>query len=222
MIKDKQFIAVPSACLLANRLLGAGVGDKKYSIIYADPAWQMGYVKGGLTAGSVKGGEVLPYSTMTDEEIMKMPIKDIIADDAFLFMWVTDNRIPKVSQFMEAWGFKYNSLAFVWNKISKYKEGLVRTTLTPYTRRSCEYCFMGTRGKVKDLVQDHYVLQYVAWASQTRKHSVKPDEVRKRIVKLCGDISRLELFSRENVDGWDAWGNGVENSIELKIGNTCT
>ena len=29
---------------------------KKYNVIYADPAWQMGYVRGGLTAGSVKGG----------------------------------------------------------------------------------------------------------------------------------------------------------------------
>ena len=191
-----QPCVAPAARLRIGAVMGSSgllttnlIRMKKYNIIYADPAWQMGYVKGGLTAGSVKGGEALPYKTMTDDEIMAMPIKDIADDNAFLFMWVTDNRIPKVAQFMEAWGFKYNSLAFVWNKISKYKEGPVRTTLTPYTRRSCEYCFMGTRGKTKGLVQDHYVLQYVAWASQTRKHSVKPDEVRKRIVRLCGDIS---------------------------------
>jgi site-specific DNA-methyltransferase (adenine-specific) len=189
---------------------------KKYQIIYADPAWDMGYVKGGLTAGSVKGGEVLPYQTMKDEAIMAMPICDIVHENALLFMWVTDNRIPKISQFMEAWGFKFNSLAFVWNKISKHQEGKVRTTLTPYTRRSCEYCFLGTRGKTRDLIKDHYVLQYVAWASQTRKHSVKPPEVRDRIVALCGDIPRVELFAREQIEGWDVFGNEVENSINLK------
>ncbi len=182
----------------------------KYNIIYADPPWQMGYVKGGKTAGSVKGGVPLPYPTMTDETIMALPIKDIVAESAFLFLWVTDSRIPKVKALMEAWGFTYNSLAFIWNKVSKYKEGVARTTLTPYTRRSCEYCFLGTKGKTKGLVQDHYVLQFIAWASETRKHSVKPDEVRKRIVKLCGDVPRIELFAREQKEGWDVWGNEVE------------
>ena len=190
----------------------------------------MGYVKGGLTAGSVKGGEVLPYQTMTDEEIMAMPIKDISADDALLFMWVTDNRIPKIKELMAAWGFKYNSLAFIWNKITKCTTNQidifnemasekVRTTLTPYTRRSCEYCFLGTKGSAIDLIKDHYVLQYVAWASRSRKHSEKPDEVRKRIVKLCGDIPRVELFAREQKLGWDVWGNQVSNSIKLNAGN---
>lgn len=188
----------------------------KYNIIYADPPWNMGYVKGGLTAGSVKGGEILPYPTMTDNEIMNLNIKDIAHDNSFLFMWVTDNRIPKVEEYMNAWGFKYNSLAFVWNKITKKDSNKVRTTLTPYTRRSCEYCFLGLRGKTKDLILDHYVLQYVPWASETRKHSVKPDEVRKRIVKLCGDLPRIELFARENKDGWDTWGNELNNSIILK------
>jgi len=187
---------------------------KKYNIIYADPAWDMGYVKGGKTQGSVKGGEPLPYSTMTDKEIMEMPIKDITADNAFLFLWVTDNRIPIVADIMQAWGFKYNSIAFIWNKISKCNTK-VRTTLTPYTRRSCEYCFLGTRGKTKEMVKDHYVLQHIAWASQTRKHSVKPPEVAERIVKLCGDLPRLELFARQNIQGWDAWGNEVENSVIL-------
>lgn len=189
--------------------------NKKYSIVLADPPWSMGYVKGGLKAGTVKGGEILPYKTMSDDEIMSLPIKDIVADDAFLFMWVTDSRIPKVSQFMEAWGFKFNSLAFIWNKISKYQEGKVRTTLTPYTRRSCEYCFMGLRGKTKDMVKDHYVLQYVPSASQTKKHSVKPDEVRERIVRLCGDLPRIELFARDQKIGFDVFGDEVENSILL-------
>lgn len=186
----------------------------KYNIIYADPAWRMGYVKGGKTAGSIKGGEPVPYSTMNDNEIIQMPIKNIIADNAFLFLWVTDNRIPIVADIMQAWGFKYNSIAFIWNKISKCKTK-VRTTLTPYTRRSCEYCFLGTRGNTKQMVKDHYVLQHLDWASPTRKHSVKPPEIMDRIVKLCGDVPRLELFSRQNKEGWDAWGNEVEYSISL-------
>lgn len=211
---------------LICELYGLGAA-KKYNIIYADPPWNMGYVKGGLTAGSIKGGEALPYNTMSDEEIMQLPISEVVAETAFLFMWITDNRIPKVAQFMEAWGFNYNSLAFIWNKITKDTEIIldqteifpidktekVRTTLTPYTRRSCEYCFMGTRGRARKLIQDNYVLQYIPWASRTRKHSAKPDEVRKRIVRLCGDLPRLELFAREQKSGWDVWGDQAPKPI---------
>ena len=41
------------------------------------------------------------------------------------------------------------------------------------------------------------------------KHSEKPNSARERIVKLCGDIPRIELFARQRVDGWDSWGNEV-------------
>jgi N6-adenosine-specific RNA methylase IME4 len=182
---------------------------KHYTVIYADPPWTMGYVKGGLIAGSIKGGEDLPYPTLTDDEIKALPVKNIRNENSLLFMWLTDNRIHRVSEFMEAWGFTYNSIAFIWNKISKYRNNIVRTTLTPYTRRSCEYCFLGTNGKTRGLVIDHTVKQYVGWASPTRKHSVKPDIVRERIVQLCGDIPRIELFGREQIPGWDVWGNGL-------------
>lgn len=42
--------------------------------------------------------------------------------------------------------------------------------------------------------------------SPRMEHSKKPDEVRKRIVELCGDVPRIELFARQAVDGWDCWG----------------
>ena len=77
---------------------------------------------------------------------------------------------------------------------------------------------MGTRGKTKDLIKNHYVLQYVPWASPTRKHSAKPDEVRERIVRLCGDLPRLELFARDKKDGWDSMGYDIDGvSIEAAL-----
>ena len=187
----------------------------KYQIIYADPPWKMGYVKGGKTAGSVKGGVELPYPTMSDEEIKALDIEGISHDDAFLFLWATDNRIPYVAEIMKAWGFNYNSLAFIWNKVSKHTPGKYRTTLTPYTRRSCEYCFLGLRGKTKHLVESHYTLQYVPWASPNRRHSLKPPEVRRRIVELCGDLKRIELFARRPADKWDVWGNEATGQVNI-------
>lgn len=55
--------------------------------------------------------------------------------------------------------------------------------------------------------QSHKVSQVVL--SMIRRHSQKPDEVRDRIIELCGDVPRIELFARQSVDGWDCWGNEV-------------
>ena len=43
--------------------------------------------------------------------------------------------------------------------------------------------------------------------AERREHSRKPDEVRSRIIELAGDLPRIELFARQQVDGWDNWGN---------------
>ena len=42
------------------------------------------------------------------------------------------------------------------------------------------------------------------------EHSKKPNIVRDKIVELCGDIPRIELFAREKIDGWDCYGNEVD------------
>lgn len=47
--------------------------------------------------------------------------------------------------------------------------------------------------------------------SSREDHSKKPDEVRNKIVELCGDVPRIELFARQKIKGWDAWGNEISN-----------
>jgi len=197
--------------------------QKKYNIILADPPWDTGYVVGGEFAGTVKGGKELPYPTMTDDEIMALPVMGIAAPDAMLFMWFIDSRLPKCVEIMAAWGFNYKGIAFVWNKTTKNGNGKVRTTLTPYTRRSCELVLLGTKGKVRDMVANHYVLQYIGMPSITRLHSAKPPIVREKIVQLMGDLPRIELFARrpeptlfgDTMAGWDVWGNEMSSDIEL-------
>lgn len=54
--------------------------------------------------------------------------------------------------------------------------------------------------------------------SHIEEHSKKPDEARRRIVELMGDLPRIELFARQKADGWDAWGNEVACDIALTGG----
>lgn len=105
---------------------------------------------------------------------------------------------------IDAWGFQYKTVAFNWIKQNKSGSGMF-WGLGNYTRSNSEICLIATKGKPKRAsAAVHSVV-----VSPIERHSKKPDEVRDRIVKLMGDLPRIELFARETAPGWDAWGNEV-------------
>jgi site-specific DNA-methyltransferase (adenine-specific) len=189
-----------------SEIIGAGQdtarpAPKKYKIIYADPPWNV------RTFKEKKDGMIsreLPYQRMTDKQIMELPISKIADVDSILFMWVIDNRIPFMSALFNSWGFTYKCVGFVWAKQSKTTSGF-NGGFSSYTKRDCEFCFIGTRGKYLNLKRG---VNQILLEPKT-VHSKKPNEIRNRIVQLCGYVSRIELFARQRVDGWDAWGNEV-------------
>ena len=182
----------------------------KYNIICADPPWDMTYVKELENGYNVCD---LPYLTMNNNDIMSLPVKYIVASDAILFLWLIDSRIPILCKLIESWGFQHKTVDFVWHKA--LLDGTSQNpTLGTYTRKSCEFCFIGTRGKCLAVHHTQNQLQqYLPLAETT--HSQKPTVIRDMIVKMCGDLPRIELFARRKVGGWDCWGNEVENDIDL-------
>ena len=170
--------------------------DKKYQIIYADPAWQ--YDDKALAGNRGAGCK---YDVMTLDEIITLPIQNISADDCFLFIWGTWALLPQCLNVINAWGFEYKTLGFLWTKKNKNKGGY-SIGMGNYVRSNSEYCLLAIKGKPK--VLSHKVTQIID--TSIRKHSQKPDIVRDKIIRLCGDIPRIELFARRQVPGWDAWG----------------
>ena len=81
-----------------------------------------------------------------------------------------------------------------------------------WTRSNVEFCILATKGHPRR--QDAGVHQVVM--SHIEEHSRKPQEVRDRIVQLMGDVPRIELFARQKVPGWDAWGNEVKSDISME------
>lgn len=98
----------------------------------------------------------------------------------------------------------YKTVVFVWLKKNKVSESWF-FGMGFWTRGNAEICLLATRGKPKR--QSAKVHQFII--SPIRRHSQKPDEARDKIVELMGDVSRIELFSREVVPGWDVWGNEI-------------
>ena len=176
--------------------------NKKYQIIYADPPWDFGgggvYQDGGRKVRRTKD----QYTLTKTKFLAELPVSEICDDDALLFMWTTDQHIPDALQLMEAWGFRYCTVAFYW--VKKYATGSTCFNVGCWTMKSVEQVLLGLRGKPMHLKKKRNVKQLVE-AVRT-KHSRKPDEVGSRIVELVGDIPRIELFARERVLGWDSWG----------------
>ena len=173
---------------------------KKYNVIYADPPW---HYKVYSKKGEGRSAEN-HYHTMEIEDIRSLPVGNIAADDCILFLWVTFPCLLEGISVMESWGFTYKTCAFTWVKQNRKSDGLF-WGLGFWTRANAELCLLATRGKPKRVNKGvHSVV-----LSHVREHSRKPDEVRDRIVELMGDIPRIELFARQQVDGWDCWGDEV-------------
>jgi N6-adenosine-specific RNA methylase IME4 len=141
---------------------------------------------------------------MTIDEIKTLNVKGITSSDCALFLWVTSPLLPEGLEVIKAWGFKFKTIAFCWNKITN--SGKDVANLGQWTLGNIELCLLGTKGSPKRL--DRTVRQLVT--AERGKHSEKPHEVRNRIQQIFGPDSRyVELFARRRTPGWEAWGNEI-------------
>jgi|TARA_Y100000389_G_scaffold37566_1_gene31887 N6-adenosine-specific RNA methylase IME4 len=174
--------------------------NKKYEIIYADPAWNF---KSYSKKGDKKNANQ-HYDCMGFNDICNLPVCDIAGLDCTLFIWVTDPFLERSFEVIKKWGFTYKTVAFTWAKRNKKSDSYF-TGLGYYTRANPEMCLLATKGKPKRYSKS--VKQLVV--SKLREHSRKPDRIRNDIVELSGDLPRIELFARQKADGWDSWGNEI-------------
>ena len=138
------------------------------------------------------------------QEIWDLPVCDIAENDCVLFLWVTYPKLIDCIKTIEKWGFTYKTCAFSWVKKNK-KSDTWFWGLGYWTRANNEICLLATKGKPKRVSKGvHQIVD-----DRIREHSRKPDCVRDRIVELCGDLPRIELFARQRTPGWDVWGNEV-------------
>ena len=107
-------------------------------------------------------------------------------------------------------GITYKTVAFTWVKTCRKSHGYF-VSLGHWTRANAEVCLLATKGSPHRISKS--VRQLIV--SPIRQHSQKPGEARERIVELMGSLSRVELFAREKVTGWSAWGNEVDSDITL-------
>lgn len=198
--------------------------SKRYNVIYADPPWSYEQKKVG---GDYKAAAAQKYDLMTNEDIMRMPILDIIEKDSVCFLWVTVPLLPEGLETLKAWGFKYKTM-ITWRKIMSMGMGY-------WFRGQCEHLILGVKGNVKAFRQQQanfyesevFELEE-CYQTRVGKHSQKPHLFREIINKAVQvsfkETKKLELFARsreglfpdDEYVGWDVYGNQVNNSIKFQ------
>lgn len=162
-----------------------------FGAILADPPWSFRTYANDNVAPA-RGEQ--PYPVMSLSDIKALPVGDVAAPNALLFMWTVSHLQAEAFDVASAWGFQPVSVAFVWDK--------GRMGMGYWTRQEVEICHLFKRGRpsrkskgVRSLIK-----------SPRREHSRKPDEQYARIEALV-DGPYLELFARQAWPGWTAWGN---------------
>jgi len=173
--------------------------------ILADPPWQF----------ANKTGKVAPehrrlhrYQTMTLDEIMALPVEQLAAPTAHLYLWCPNALLPDGLAVMKAWGFSYKT-NIVWHKIRK-DGGSDGRGVGFYFRNVTELLLFGTRGRnARTLGPGRRQVNFLE--TRKREHSRKPDE-QYEIVEACSSAPYLELFARSTRENWTSWGDEVDQT----------
>ncbi len=175
------------------------VADGGWKTVLADPPWRF----------ANRTGKVAPehrrldrYDTLTLADICALPVGDVAADQAHLYLWVPNALLPEGLQVLQSWGFRYVS-NLVWAKRRK-DGGPDGRGVGFYFRNVTELVLFGVRGSMRTLPPGRRQVNMIE--TRKREHSRKPDEAYE-IIEACSPGPYLELFARYPQDGWSVWGD---------------
>lgn len=188
-----------------------------YATVVADPPWDFEWRGGGTYRTNGRGERymngatrtTLPYETMTVDEIAGLPVTDLAAPDAHLYLWIPDSLLIAGvgDRIVRAWGFEPGRL-LIWHKTGF---GMGR-----FPRPQHEAVIVCRRGKTPFRVANVGSVQQwkFAYENGARKHSRKPEGFLD-LVESASPGPYLELFARRNRLGWDTWGDQSLQHVDV-------
>jgi N6-adenosine-specific RNA methylase IME4 len=179
------------------------LGLERYGTVLADPPWRFSNRSGKMAPEHKR---LRRYETMTMQEIMELPVSQLVLPQSHLYLWVPNALISEGLEVMKRWGFIYKT-HIIWHKIRK-DGGPDGRGVGFYFRNVTEMVLFGVRGSLRTFSPGRRQVNFMA--TRKREHSRKPDELYP-IIEACSPGPYLELFARGKRKNWDQWGNEVEN-----------
>jgi len=204
--KNQLFIPSRPLTIAGEDLLNFADG-RRFGTILADPPWQFQNRTGKIAPEHKR---LARYGTMTLDDIEGLPVAQVAAETAHLYLWVPNAMLPNGIAVMQSWGFQYKS-NLVWHKIRK-DGGSDGRGVGFYFRNVTELILFGVRGKnARTLKPGRTQVNYLS--SRKREHSRKPDE-QYDLIEACSLGPFLELFARGDRKKWIGWGKQADESYE--------
>lgn len=178
--------------------------DKKYDIIYTDPAWEQG--KGGKKkARPNSSGGKLDYPTMSLQDIEllhKFVCENLTTENSNIFMWTINKYLVDAQKMMENLGYTLHA-RIVWDKTTGMSPAFTVRYQTEYLlwfykKGKILMPRKEVRGKYPDIIRE-----------SVKRHSQKPESAYLMLEDMFSNANKLEMFARNYRDGWDCWGNEV-------------
>lgn len=170
-----------------------------FSTILADPPWRF----------ANRTGKVAPehrrldrYSTMSLDAIKALPVAQVAAQNAHLYLWVPNALLSEGMEVMQAWGFRYVS-NIIWAK-RRIDGGPDGRGVGFYFRNVTEIILFGVRGSMRTLSPGRSQVNMIE--TRKREHSRKPDE-QYDLIERCSPGPYLEMFARHPRPNWHVWGD---------------
>lgn len=176
-----------------------------YSTVLADPPWRFQNRTGKVAPEHKRLGR---YATMALDEIKALPVDDVTAKNAHLYLWVPNALLPDGLAVMESWGFRYVTNV-VWAKRRK-DGGPDGRGVGFYFRNVTELLLFGVKGHMRTLAPGRSQVNMIE--TRKREHSRKPDE-QYDLIETCSPGPYLELFARYSREHWSVWGNEADQNI---------
>lgn len=211
-------------------------GMRRFPCIYADPAWKR---KAGIGDRAYENH----YRTMDWDDILALPVKDLLLPDAWGFIWIprahmlalhpvsytieTDDgakhdvviKTPLIWAIARAWGFDNYSTCFVWTKTDEDHPDEHGTFLLARDQDEILCLFKKGNGIARPEPEDIFGSNHRE-RSRTLGHSVKPPFYREMIARMTRGLPVCELFARHDPENplpqnWEGWGNESASSENL-------
>ena len=164
-----------------------------YEVLYVDPPWEYeGQVPITVLANT-------HYSTMNEQQLFEFgdQINEIAAENAALFLWTTNIKLPLGLKLLESWGFNHKG-QIIWNKTNcNALEG-------SWLRLKHEILLIGSKGEISPTTKPPSVI-----STERTRHSQKPEVFAEWIEKMFPDRTKIEMFARQQREGWAVWGNEI-------------
>ena len=170
-----------------------GLPPGGFATILVDPPWPL------------QGGEK-HYRTMSLARIKALPVGQLAARDAHLWLWTTNALLPRAYEVAEAWGFTVRS-PLTWVKFRLGLGGRYQL------RNATEQLLFCTRGRAPLGSRS----QPTWFNAPVTEHSRKPAE-QFAIIERVSPGPYLELFARrrpESNQPWAVWGDQVDSDIRI-------